>query len=232
MKNPHSAVFLLVLCSVLSIPLHADRGAAEHRSHNGYDGNDRYNHGQGFGRQSGRASFAKPVRYYSPGYRVGKLPPKRYHFVHDHRDYYYFGGNFFYHPQGYYQVVRPPYGVRVPYLPPGYVSFFIGPSRYFYANFTYYLWDDAHRDYVVVRAPQGGEEAVLNAADTTASEIYAYPARGQSAEQQDRDYYDCHVWSVEESGFDPTMEGQNIAKSRDYRRALVACLEGRGYSVR
>lgn len=171
-------------------------------------------------------------RYYRPGYRVDRLPDRHHHFVHRNRDYYYFGGNFFYRPHGYYEVIRPPVGVRVPYLAPGYVSFYIGPSRYFYVNYTYYRWDDRYKDYVVVREPRGASDAVVAAATQSVSEIYAYPARGQSAEQQDRDYYDCHVWSVGQSGYDPSLEEQNNYKSKDYRRAMTACLEGRGYSVR
>ena len=170
--------------------------------------------------------------YYRPGYRIRQLPARHHHFVHRGRDYYYFGGNFFLHPGGYYEVIYPPYGARVPYLPPGYVTFHLGPRRYFYLNATYYLWDHERKDYIVVREPEGAETAIVEAAQGYSSEIYAYPAQGQSAEQQDRDYYDCHLWSVEESGYDPTLEGQNVYRFRDYRRAMIACLEGRGYSVR
>jgi hypothetical protein len=34
--------------------------------------------------------------------------------------------------------------------------------------------------------------------------VYFYPARGQSAEQQDRDKYECSTWAVQQSGFDPS----------------------------
>ena len=34
--------------------------------------------------------------------------------------------------------------------------------------------------------------------------IYFYPAQGQSEAQQDRDRYDCYVWAVKETGFDPS----------------------------
>jgi hypothetical protein len=34
--------------------------------------------------------------------------------------------------------------------------------------------------------------------------VYFYPARGQSAEQQDRDKYECNNWAVKQSGFDPS----------------------------
>jgi hypothetical protein len=35
--------------------------------------------------------------------------------------------------------------------------------------------------------------------------VYVYPASGQSAEQLDRDRYECHQWSVQQSGFDPSV---------------------------
>ena len=34
-----------------------------------------------------------------------------------------------------------------------------------------------------------------------------YPANGQSAEQLERDRYDCHVWAVQQSGYDPSRPG-------------------------
>jgi hypothetical protein len=35
---------------------------------------------------------------------------------------------------------------------------------------------------------------------------YAYPARGQSAEQQSRDTYECQIWAKQQTGFDPAMD--------------------------
>ena len=32
-----------------------------------------------------------------------------------------------------------------------------------------------------------------------------YPAKGQSAEQQNKDKGECHVWAVQQSGFDPAQ---------------------------
>jgi len=34
--------------------------------------------------------------------------------------------------------------------------------------------------------------------------IYAYPMNGQTAEQQDRDRYDCYQWAIQQTGFDPS----------------------------
>lgn len=36
-----------------------------------------------------------------------------------------------------------------------------------------------------------------------ATEIYFYPARGQTSAQQERDRYECYLWAVKQSGFDP-----------------------------
>lgn len=145
-----------------------------------------------------------------------------------------------------------------------------------------------------------------------ATTVYFYPSRGQSAEQQDRDRYECYLWAVKQTGFDPgqaqlaphqrievrptappgtdtaagavggamvgslmsphdrefglvfgaitgallgaasdaarqqqaaqaqqqydAREAQQYARlekpARDYQRAMTACLEGRGYTVR
>jgi hypothetical protein len=34
-----------------------------------------------------------------------------------------------------------------------------------------------------------------------------YPAQGQSPEQLERDRYECHVWAVQQTGFDPSRPG-------------------------
>jgi hypothetical protein len=37
------------------------------------------------------------------------------------------------------------------------------------------------------------------------TQIYFYPNRGQSTEQQSRDHYACYNWAVEQTGFDPSV---------------------------
>ena len=34
--------------------------------------------------------------------------------------------------------------------------------------------------------------------------VYAYPQNGQSADQQSRDRYECSLWAVKQTGFDPS----------------------------
>lgn len=41
-------------------------------------------------------------------------------------------------------------------------------------------------------------------AQAAAATPLIYPAKGQSAQQQDRDKYECHDWARTQSGFDPT----------------------------
>jgi hypothetical protein len=35
--------------------------------------------------------------------------------------------------------------------------------------------------------------------------VYVYPAAGQSAGKLDQDRYECHIWAVRQSGFDPSV---------------------------
>ena len=37
------------------------------------------------------------------------------------------------------------------------------------------------------------------------SDIYIYPNKGQTPEQQSQDRYECHVWAANQSGFDPSV---------------------------
>jgi phage tail tape-measure protein len=36
--------------------------------------------------------------------------------------------------------------------------------------------------------------------------VYAYPAKGQTAEQQSRDSFECQNWAKQQTGFDPTTD--------------------------
>ncbi|MCK4837360.1 MAG: hypothetical protein KAS94_01080, partial [Desulfobulbaceae bacterium] len=66
---------------------------------------------------------------------------------------------------------------------------------------------------------------------------FIYPKEGQSEEQQATDRYECHRWSVDQTGFDPSQPGGDVpqrehsGKRLEYQRAMKACLEARNYSV-
>ncbi len=44
---------------------------------------------------------------------------------------------------------------------------------------------------------------VSGVSDAGAQNAFVYPAQGQTQEQQNRDHGECHVWAVQQSGFDP-----------------------------
>jgi hypothetical protein len=45
----------------------------------------------------------------------------------------------------------------------------------------------------------------LGGASAVEAQLYVYPNKGQSSEQQSRDRYECHLWAVQQSGHDPTQ---------------------------
>jgi hypothetical protein len=67
---------------------------------------------------------------------------------------------------------------------------------------------------------------------SSAADIYVYPRNGQNEEQTSTDRFECHKWSVAQTGFDPTRSMNLQGTSVDYRRAMGACLDARGYSVK
>jgi len=165
----------------------------------------------------------------------------------------YWGGGYWrggYWPRCYYGWSYPWFlGV----LPGVYATYWWGGVPYYYANNVYYTWNPGYNGYVVTDPPPAdGQESASSApaADGTydsaepgstsggtvgssgSAEVYAYPKSGQSDEQQSTDRYECHKWAVAQSGFDPTRGSQASGSSADYRRAMIACLDGRGYSTK
>ena|SRR5258708_4025133 len=51
------------------------------------------------------------------------------------------------------------------------------------------------------------------------SDIYIYPAKGQSQAQQDKDRYECHSWAVQQTGFDPSNPQTHAAGKSDTSQA-------------
>jgi hypothetical protein len=65
-------------------------------------------------------------------------------------------------------------------------------------------------------------------------QLYVYPKQGQSAAQQAKDRSECQTSATAASGYDPAAPPTAGAPASGdaYSRALAACLEARGYSVR
>jgi len=147
-------------------------------------------------------------------------------------------------------VVAPPRGVVVEVLPPYFTTVTFAGRPYYYANDTYYVYDDAARGYMVVDPPLGdpgtpmpppgppGPPPAAPPAAGGGDAVFIYPRNGQSAEQQATDKYECHRWAVGQTGFDPTQAGGGVPPEQlgqrraDYQRASSACLDARGYTVR
>src|SRR5882762_10487696 len=73
---------------------------------------------------------------------------------------------------------------------------------------------------------------------TLAENLSVTPKFGQTQEQLAADRAECQLWAKGQTGFDPAQYGGGVGPSdynvrrQQYGRALAACLEGHGYSVR
>jgi hypothetical protein len=128
----------------------------------------------------------------------------------------------------------------LPFLPAVYSTYWYNGYPYYYANDVYYTWNPSYEGYVATDPPPvtdssvgdggGGEGAAPSAApgvppgaiDAGGLQVFMYPKQGQSEQQQSVDKHACQQWAASQVG-----QGQ----SGDYRRAMIACVEGRGYSA-
>ena len=147
---------------------------------------------------------------------------------------YYFHEGVWYRPEGgRFVIFAPPFGLVVPFLPLYYTTLWVGGSPYYYANEVYYT--QTAGGYAVVESPKGD---VTQPPPATTGKIFIYPRKGQSDQQQAKDRYECHTWAVGQTQYDPTKptatvpEAQPNQKRADYDRAMGACLDGRGYTVK
>ena len=198
----------LALCAALSgTPAHADVRA---RVDIGmvYDG--RYHHDH---------------YYPAPGYVAPHVPygavvvgsgPGRY----------WFHGGVWYQPYGpRYRVVLPPFGLVIPLLPPAYVTLTLGGLPYYYANGVYYR--PVPEGYVVTAPPPEAATAQVVPAPPPPqpkAEPIIYPRNGQSNEQLENDRRECNRWA--------TTQPNAQADSSVFNRAVEACMDGRGYTMK
>jgi uncharacterized protein YcfJ len=52
---------------------------------------------------------------------------------------------------------------------------------------------------------------VLGAGAVSAQDVYVFPAKGQSAEQTEKDKFDCYQWAKQQTGFDPVQGSTQVA---------------------
>jgi len=164
--------------------------------------------------------------YPSRGFVSIGLPPGAVSIGYGSGSYFFHGGVWFSPYGGRYRVVAPPFGIVVPLLPPAYTPLWIDSTRYYYANGTYYT---AATDggYTVVAPPPGAEQArplpPLPEPKAAPAPII-YPRSGQSAQQTETDRQECNRWA--------TTQPAAQADASVFQRAVAACMDGRGYTVR
>ncbi|HEX7440952.1 MAG TPA: DUF6515 family protein [Caldimonas sp.] len=165
--------------------------------------------------------------YYPPrGYALPALPRGSVGIGFGGGRYFFHGGVWFRPLGGRFIVIAPPFGIVVPILPPSYVTLWIGGVPYYYANGAYYT-PLAGQGYTVVAPPPGADAAqpVPSAAvPKTPAEPILYPRSGQSAAQTETDREECNRWA--------TTQPSAVADAEVFQRAVAACLDGRGYTVR
>ncbi len=140
-------------------------------------------------------------------------------------------------------------GLHVPLLPIGFGTYWYNDSPYYAYRDNYYVADG--RGFLVVEQPRqdpvfsaSGPAPVVAAPPSQSSptpsyepsaktgQLYAYPQKGQTDSAATFDRIECETWGGKQTGYFPGQSADNAAKKSDYQRAVVACLEGRGYSVR
>jgi len=208
----------LALCGAPAIAQHAGGHAAA---------------GAGGAHQHLDGRFSHNQYYFDHGYSAGSLGG--FH-GRDGGSYRFHGGNWYRWRGGAWVVWGAPFGLFVPFLPLYFTTVWCYGIPYYYANDTYYTWDDPQHEYEVV-APPDGIEAAGTTQPLDNNQLFAYPKNGQSSEQQAKDGQECERWAVSQTGFDPKVvaagvpAAQAAQKRSDYVRAQMTCLEGRGYSV-
>jgi len=130
-------------------------------------------------------------------------------------------------------------GLFVGALPWYYSTYWWDGVPYYYADNTYYVYNDSAGQYETVAPPSGlqaqappadGSQAapaqMASAGPASAGQIFMYPKSGQTAEQQAKDRAACDAWATQQTG------ATAASRSPDYYRANEACLDARGYSVK
>lgn len=124
-----------------------------------------------------------------------------------------------------YVVIAPPVGVMVPVLPPDGVPVWVGSTMYYYLNGVYYL-PTPGRGFAVVPPPPSAEtaQAAVPAPIKPPPTPVIYPRNGQSPAQTEADRQDCNRWA--------TTQQAALLDAEVFQRAVAACMDGRGYTVR
>ena len=108
----------------------------------------------------------------------------------------------------------------------------------YYAPYYYSPYYYAPPPVVIREQPPVYVQPAPSVTPSSAERIFVYPRQGQSEELQAKDRYECHSWAVSQTHYDPTQltsgmpEAQLNQMRADYQRAMGACLDGRGYTMK
>ena len=194
-----------------------------------------------------------PGRFRGPRFAGPRFAPDVRRFGDDHEHFRrfgwgggYWGGQFW--PRVYYGASFAWFlPVLAAYCPP----YWWDDVPYYYCDDAYYQWSPEYSGYVAVDPPpvqDTGSNGPQNSAEdnseagapdaagagggktptysnSTNAEVYAYPEHGQSEQQQQADRHTCAQWAASQLSSQPNV---TVA---DYRRAMIACFEARGYSA-
>ena len=162
-------------------------------------------------------------------------------YYHGYSTGHYWGGGYWHGgwwPRAYYGLG---FAWFLPVLPLAYATYWYGGIPYYYANDVYYTWNPGYDGYTVTDPPpladdsgaaagpapgdyqgSGQGPGQVEAPMQGGGQVFMYPKNGQSAEQQSTDKRECEQWASSQA--DPS-------RVDEYRRAMMACIQGRGYSA-
>jgi hypothetical protein len=169
--------------------------------------------------------------YPNRGYMVQSLPHGTMVIGFNGMQLYYNAGVWMRQQRNGFMVISPPVGVYVPRLPPAYTAIVINGAQYFYANDVYYAAAKeygfqvvgAPSDAIVVQPVQSYPNPSIPQPSGIPEPII-YPRQGQGPQQRSIDLQECKIWAVNQPGA--------TSNADIFQRALGACMDGRGYSLR
>jgi hypothetical protein len=216
LKTKGTFILSAVLTVILIVGYPQGPGAKERDFHPRQYMDSRHNHNR---------------QYPAPGQSVDALP-QGHRAVFWGKERYHFFNGVWYRPVGrQFLVVTPPIGLIVPSLPSFHTTLWVNSVPYYYANQVYYTQSPV--GYVVAGLPKGEISQT-----PPGPRLFIYPRYNQSDQIQDRDRHECQTWAERETNFNPTKtppgmsEAQQVHRQDDYHRAMGACLEAKGYSVK
>ncbi len=206
---------LTVLAAALALAA-GSVAAQERHDHGGHDGAARFRGGMVLDQRYHHDHY-----YPAQGASVGVLPRGAVSIDFGGSNYFFHGGVWFRPLGGRFVVVVPPIGIFVPLLPPAYATLWLGGIPYYYADDVYYTAVPG-QGYQVVAPPAGAD--TVQPAPPTKPQPVIYPRNGQSAQQTETDRQECNRWA--------TTQPAAMADADVFQRAVAACMDARGYTVR